>query len=123
MRRIYSNPPRYGATVAGVILNNKQYNQEWQDELKNVVAMRIIDMRALLRGELERIGAPGKWNHITDQIGMFSYTGLSPKTCEVLTKKYHVYLMKTGRISVAGINKKNVAYLAQSIKSAIEETA
>ena len=38
-------------------------------------------MRSLLRDNLERIGAPGKWNHITDQIGMFSYTGLSEKVC------------------------------------------
>lgn len=31
-----------------------------------MVANRILDMRALLRKELETIGAKGTWNHITD---------------------------------------------------------
>ncbi len=78
-------------------------------------------MRTLLRSHLEQLNTPGTWNHITDQIGMFSYTGLSEKVCEILINKYHIYLLKSGRISVAGINNKNVKYLAQSIKAAILE--
>lgn len=88
-----------------------------------MVAARIKEVRKLLRNELERIGAPGTWKHITDQIGMFSYTGLSERTCQQLSDKYHVYLLKSGRISMAGINKRNVKYLAQAIKSALLETA
>ena len=78
-------------------------------------------MRKVLRDELERLQTPGTWNHITDQIGMFSYTGLSVKQCETLINKYHIYLLKSGRISMAGINEKNVKYLAQSIKNSIAE--
>lgn len=78
-------------------------------------------MRKALRGELQKLGTPGKWNHITDQIGMFSYTGLSTKQCEILIDKYHIYLLKSGRISMAGVNEKNVKYLAQAIKSSIAE--
>ena len=52
-------------------------------------------------------------DHITDQIGMFSYTGLNEKqVTECLIKKYHIYLVKNGRISMAGINTKNVNYVA-----------
>jgi aspartate aminotransferase len=40
------------------------------------MADRIIAMRAGLRERLEKLGTPGTWNHITDQIGMFSFTGL-----------------------------------------------
>lgn len=61
-------------------------------------------MRKALRDELEKMSTPGTWNHITDQIGMFSYTGLSPKQCEILINKYHIYLLKSGRISMAGVN-------------------
>lgn len=50
-----------------------------------MVADRINSMRTLLRSELEKCGAKGTWNHITDQIGMFSYTGLGVKECEALT--------------------------------------
>lgn len=66
-------------------------------------------------------GNLGTWSHITDQIGMFSYTGLSEKACDILIKKYHVYLLRSGRISMAGINTKNVQYLAEAIKSSINE--
>ena len=119
---MYSNPSRYGAELVAQVLNSKENFDEWQTELRDVVAKRIIDMRALLRSTLEKIGTPGKWNHITDQIGMFSYTGLSEKACEILINKYHIFLLKSGRISIAGINEKNVKYLAESIKAAIIES-
>lgn len=41
------------------------------------MSSRIIEMRDALRTALERLGTPGDWNHITSQIGMFSYTGLN----------------------------------------------
>ncbi len=66
-----------------------------------------------------RIQAPGTWDHITNQIGMFSFTGLNTKQCEILIEKFHIYLLKSGRISMAGINEKNYKYLASSIKSAM----
>lgn len=121
IRKKYSNPPLHGALIAQTILNDHKLFESWRNELRDIVASRIIDMRKALRGELERLGTPGTWNHITDQIGMFSYTGLSTKQCEILINKYHIYLLKSGRISMAGINNKNVKYLAQSIKAAIAE--
>lgn len=45
----------------------------------NLVMMstRIAMMRKMLVDNLQKLGTPGKWTHITDQIGMFSYTGLT----------------------------------------------
>lgn len=37
------------------------------------MAARIKDMRRLLRENLENLGSPHNWQHITDQIGMFCY--------------------------------------------------
>ena len=76
-------------------------------------------MRSLLRNHLEKLQVNGTWNHITDQIGMFSYTGMTVKQCEVLINKYAIYLLKNGRISMAGITTKNVEYLANAMKDAI----
>jgi len=53
---------------------------------------------------------------------MFSYTGLTKAQCEILINKHHIYLLKNGRISMAGINTKNVGYLAAAIKDAIAST-
>lgn len=49
--------------------------------LENIKAMsrRVIEVRKRLRDTLERLGTPGNWSHITSQIGMFSYTGLTGK--------------------------------------------
>jgi aspartate aminotransferase len=80
-----------------------------------MMADRIKEMRQTLRGELEALQSKLSWNHVTDQIGMFCYTGLKPEQVERLTKEFHVYLTKDGRISIAGINSSNVKYLAQSI--------
>jgi aspartate/tyrosine/aromatic aminotransferase len=51
---------------------------------------------------------------------MFSYTGLNEKQCECLINKHHIYLVKNGRISMPGINSKNVGYIANAIKDALE---
>lgn len=41
------------------------------------MSLRIKDMRQALREKLEELGTPGKWEHITQQIGMFSFSGLN----------------------------------------------
>ncbi|KAH0555804.1 Aspartate aminotransferase, cytoplasmic, partial [Trichoglossum hirsutum] len=73
-----SNPPAYGARIASAILNDKALFSEWEDNLRTMSG-RIIDMRKTLRRKLEEMGTPGSWKHITEQIGMFSFTGLSEK--------------------------------------------
>ncbi|XP_031472802.1 uncharacterized protein LOC116245309 [Nymphaea colorata] len=52
VRAIYSSPSKYGALVAARILNNPELFKEWETELRDVVAARIRQMRALLRSEL-----------------------------------------------------------------------
>lgn len=45
-----------------------------------LMADRIIMMRDLLKKHLvEDLKSKRNWNHITDQIGMFCYTGLKPE--------------------------------------------
>lgn len=73
-------------------------------------------MRALLKQNLEQVGARGNWDHVVNQIGMFSFTGLTVKQSEAMVKEHHVYMTKNGRISVCGLTRANVAYVARSIK-------
>lgn len=79
------------------------------------MAARIIKMRALLKTNLEALGSKHDWSHITNQIGMFAYTGLKPDQMDRLSKEFSVYATKDGRISVAGITTENVKRLAESI--------
>ena len=121
IRAQYSSPPAHGAKIASSILNDAKNFQEWQKEL-SLVSKRIIDMRNLLRSKLEALKVPGNWEHITNQIGMFSYTGLTPEQCEILINKHHIYLLKNGRISMCGITTNNVDHLANAILDAINLT-
>ncbi|KAG0011655.1 Aspartate aminotransferase, cytoplasmic [Entomortierella chlamydospora] len=113
-RAVISNPPAYGSRIVSVVLNNEKLYSEWETNLASM-ANRIIDMRKALYDELVRLGTPGKWNHIVDQIGMFSFTGLTTPQVKVLKEKYHVYLTDNGRISMAGLNSQNVKYFAQAV--------
>lgn len=49
-----------------------------KDNVKTM-ADRVLLMRAELKAKLKALGTPGTWEHITDQIGMFSFTGLNRK--------------------------------------------
>eukprot|EP00392_Amoebophrya_sp_AT5.2_P004783 g4792.t1 len=74
IRPMYSSPPCHGAHLVSKVLNTPDLYQQWKVELKEM-ADRILGIRATLRAHLEAKKTPGTWNHITDQIGMFSFTG------------------------------------------------
>merc|ERR1719242_91359 len=119
IRPMYSNPPKHGCYIAKKVLGTDSLFNSWCEEL-SVMSNRILAMRSELRGSLERQGAPGTWNHITDQIGMFSYTGLTPQQVEYIEKTYHVYMLKSGRISMAGVTSKNAKYIADAMTDAVK---
>lgn len=121
-RAMYSNPPKHGAVVAAAILGDPALFERWQDELKGM-ADRIIAMRHKLREELIAVGAPGTWDHIVNQIGMFSFTGLTPAQVEYLGTKWAVFMTKDGRISMAGLSGDKCRRLAEAINDAVRSVA
>lgn len=66
-----------GAHIVREILSDKALRAEWLVEVKGM-ADRIISMRTALKNNLIKLGSTRSWDHITDQIGMFCYTGLKP---------------------------------------------
>ncbi|KXN70529.1 aspartate aminotransferase [Conidiobolus coronatus NRRL 28638] len=114
VRPLYSNPPLNGARIVSHVLNTPQLYDLWLQEVK-LMADRIITMRTDLKGHLNKLGSVHNWDHITNQIGMFCYSGLKADQVEKLMKEHHIYLTKDGRISMAGISSHNVEYLAQAI--------
>ena len=115
-----SNPPIYGAKIASIVLNDAALFAEWQENLRTMSG-RIIAMRTALRSKLEELGTPGQWNHITDQIGMFSFTGLTEAQVLKIRSDFHIYMTKNGRISMAGLNTRNVEYVAKAIDKVVRE--
>ncbi|KAI8071130.1 aspartate aminotransferase [Gilbertella persicaria] len=121
IRPMYSNPPIHGAHLVHTVLDTPELKKEWLGEVKHM-ADRIITMRQKLRGHLENdFGSKKSWNHITDQIGMFCYSGMTPEQVDKIKSEWHVYLTQDGRISMAGISSQNVKYLAEAIHNVTKD--
>jgi len=118
IRNLYSNPPKHGANIVKTVLSDPALYQEWRDELL-AMSMRIQDMRTVLYDELVSLQTPGSWTHITSQIGMFSFTGLTPAQSKAMVDKHHIYMLGNGRISMAGVTSTNVKYLAAAIDDVV----
>ena len=119
IRSNYSSPPVHGARIAGRILTNVENRNQWLAELK-AVTDRMNHMRIALKEALIKNGTKGNWDHVTSQIGMFSFLGLAPKQCEQMIQKHHIYMTGNGRISVAGLTTANVEYVANAIKDVVD---
>lgn len=118
IRSEISNPPAYGSKIVATILNDPELYSQWRKDLVTM-SSRIGKMRDTLRSKLKSLGTPGTWNHITDQTGMFSFTGLTPDMVERLQSKHGIYLVSSGRASVAGLNDGNVDKVAKAIDEVV----
>lgn len=118
VRTTWSNPPSQGARIVSKTLNCPELFAEWKGNVKTM-ADRVLLMRDQLKAKLQALGTPGSWDHITQQIGMFSFTGLNPKQVEHMIKEKHVYLMASGRINMCGLTSTNIDYVAQSIHDTV----
>jgi len=113
-RAILSNAPNFAVRIVDIILSDPTLYQEWLDNMKTM-SSRIQKMRKLARDGFVQLKTPGTWDHIQQQIGMFSFTGLSVKQVECLIEKFSIYMTKNGRMSVSGLNEKNVDYFVKSV--------
>ena len=91
-----------------------ELTQDWADDMK-CMAGRIGAMRVALVEALARAGSKRNWDHITKQIGMFSFTGLTKAQCDAMIREHAVYLTSNGRISMAGLNMTNVDKVAAAM--------
>jgi aspartate aminotransferase len=121
-RTSYSTPPMYGAIIVYKILSKPEYMKRWEDELAGIVS-KIRDVRFTLKKYLTNLQTPGSWEFVTSQVGMFIYpcfTGnefflFLERVTRELIDRFHIYLLKDGRLSLSGINFKNLEYVANSI--------
>jgi len=114
IRPMYSNPPKHGSSIVKTILSDEELTAQYYNECQSM-ADRILEMRAKLVSTLKGVGSTHDWSHVTSQIGMFAFTGMTEEMCDQLTDKYEIYLTRNGRISVAGLNPGNVEYVAKAI--------
>ncbi len=115
-----SNPPTHGGAIVAAVLGSAELRQQWEDELASM-RDRIRAMRTGLVEALEKEGATRDFSFITQQRGMFSYTGLSAAQVERLKNEFGIYAVSTGRICLAALNPKNLPYVARAIAAVIRD--
>lgn len=114
IRTNYSNPPIHGAAVVAAVLSSQELRQMWEDELAGM-RNRIRAMRTGLVDALKAQKVSQDFSFVTQQRGMFSYTGLSAAQVERLRNEFGIYAVSTGRICLAALNTKNLDTVAQAI--------
>ena len=119
IRTNYSNPPTHGAQLAATVLSDADLRAQWVDELGEM-RDRIKAMRGALVEGLRAAGVEGDYSYITDQVGMFSFSGLTKDQMVRLRNEFGVYGTDTGRICVAALNDDNVGYVSESIAAVLK---
>jgi aromatic-amino-acid transaminase len=114
VRRNYSSPPIHGGQIVARVLGEADLRAQWEQELA-AMRERILAMRRRLYDVLVQ-KVPGRdFGYFLTQHGMFSYTGLSAAQVDRLREQYGVYLIRSGRICVAGLNTHNVEPAAEAM--------
>jgi len=118
IRTNYSNPPKHGGAIVATILGDPELRAMW---LLDVQAMRdrIAGMRQLFVDTLRAKGVTRDFSFITRQRGMFSFAGITPEQVDRLRNDYAIYVVRNGRINVAGMTEANMDRLCTSIKAVL----
>ena len=118
VRRLYSSPGIHAAKIVAHVLGDADLRLLWQTELA-AMRERILAMRHALHARLQAL-LPGRdFGYLLSQRGMFSYTGLSAAQVDALREQHAVYLLRSGRVCIAGLNTANVARTAEAIATVL----
>ena len=118
VRTNYSNPPAHGGFVATMILDTPELHTMWLEELADM-RDRIVNMRKSLVAGLAAQGVSGDFSFIEKQRGMFSFSGWSDDVVASLRKNNNIYVVRGGRINLAGLTTSNIEYVCAAVASAM----
>ena len=118
IRTNYSNPPTHGGAIVAAVLANPELRALWERELGEM-RVRIKAMRQKLVDGLKAAGVKQDMSFITQQIGMFSYSGLNKDQMVRLRSEFGIYGTDSGRMCVAALNSKNIDYVCKCIAQVI----
>ncbi len=119
IRANYSSPPTHGATIVASVLSTPALRTKWEEELAGM-RNRIRRMREELVARLAARGIEQDFSFVTDQRGMFSYSGLTSAQVDRLREEFAIYALSTGRICLAALNEHNIDTVANAIGKVLE---
>ncbi len=122
IRTMYSNPPTHGAAVVSRVLSDDPLRKIWVEELANM-RVRIGRLREQFVAAMQARVPDVDFGYISDQRGMFSYSGIPANAVDRLKNEHSIYMLKSGRINVAGINATNIDRLCDCVASVLQQPA
>ncbi|HET7723937.1 MAG TPA: amino acid aminotransferase [Propionibacteriaceae bacterium] len=118
IRTLYSSPATHGAAIVAHVLADPELRALWEQELGGM-RDRIKAMRSGLVEGLKAAGVTEDMSFITDQVGMFSYSGLTKDQMLRLRSEFGVYGTDSGRLCIAALNDRNLGYVSEAIAAVI----
>ena len=104
-----------------MVMSDPALRQEWENEVAGM-RTRIKAMRQRLHDVLTARIQDRDFGYLLSQRGMFSYTGLTAAQVDRLREEFAVYLVRSGRMCVAGVNEHNVAAVAEAMAAVMSRT-
>jgi len=114
IRRFYSSPALHAAGIVSRVLSQPTLRSAWEADVAGM-RNRIVDMRQALHAALRELCPHRSVEFIIQQRGMFTYTGLSAQQVDRLREEFAVYLVRSGRLCLTGLNRHNMATTAQAL--------
>ncbi|MBT0958468.1 aspartate/tyrosine/aromatic aminotransferase [Alphaproteobacteria bacterium KMM 3653] len=118
IRSNYSMPPSHGARIVATVFDDADLTADWRSELDEM-RVRIAEVRQELRAKLEARQVTQDLAFLTDQNGMFSYTGFNPEQVTKLREDHGIYTAGDGRINVAGLTPENLDAVADGFAAVL----
>ncbi|MAG93766.1 MAG: aromatic amino acid aminotransferase [Planctomycetaceae bacterium] len=118
IRTNYSNPPAHGAQIVQTILENADLKAQWEGELAEM-RERINGMRNLFAETMAAKCPDRDFSFLKRGRGMFAFSGLTPEQVDRLKEEHSVYMVRNGRINVAGMTETNMDPLCSAIAAVL----
>jgi len=118
-RVVYSNPPAHGGLIVTTLLEDAELSKDWKNEL-DAMRKRIAEMRIALADGLTSRGVSMDCSFMTQQNGMFSFSGLNKEQVAFLREEKAIYIVGSGRINVAGLTPTNMDDVCGAIAEAMK---
>ena len=119
IRSLYSNPPAHGARIVASLLKDAAIKEEWKKELDSM-RHRITIIRESLIQRLASKSTRINFEFLRHHKGMFSFVDIDKSQVQQLIDKFGIYLIDNGRISLTGLNEKNIDYVVSGIAAICE---
>lgn len=120
-RCAYTIAPYHGSGIVGFILRDDTLREMWQSELQEM-RETLINNRQLLTSKLNQLQNKKDFSFIVNNMGMFSYLGISREQVLRLRQQYAIYLLESSRINVVGVNPGNIDYTINAIVEVLDSS-